>query len=203
MGITLSPTEGLVTTVSGVGFTLGSPIALTWAGNPIATIPTVVTAGADETFIAIVVAPTVTPGGYMMGASDTAARSAQAAFSIPDLTGAEGAEGPAGEPGPAGPAGTAGPPGTAVRYIEEGMRFAVLVLDTHLDPIAGAPISLTEAGGDAVIPLGQTDENGFVVVSAPEVEAARSGSTSRQLRDRSFPPGYWCWKPAPFSFPVM
>ncbi|MCL0070115.1 Ig-like domain-containing protein [Dehalococcoidia bacterium] len=41
------------------------------------------------------------------------------------------------------------------------MRFAVLVLDTHLDPIAGAPISLTEAGGDAVIPFGQTDENGL------------------------------------------
>ena len=53
------------------------------------------------------------------------------------------------------------------------MRFAILVLDTHLDPIAGVPVSLAEAGGDAVIPLGQTNENGFVIVSAPEVEVAK------------------------------
>ncbi|MCL0035001.1 hypothetical protein M1N21_03735, partial [Dehalococcoidia bacterium] len=87
--------------------------------------------------------------------------------------GPPGPPGPAGPPGMAGEPGPAGPPGTAVRYIEEGMRAGILVLDAELGPVAGASVSLNEAGGDAVIPLGQTDENGFVIFSAPEVEAAK------------------------------
>ncbi|MCL0036002.1 hypothetical protein M1N47_01030, partial [Dehalococcoidia bacterium] len=85
VGITLSPSEGLVTTVSGVGFTPGSVITITWDGNPIATIPPVVIAEANETFIAMLVAPTITPGGYMIEATDAVGRSYQAAFTVPDL----------------------------------------------------------------------------------------------------------------------
>ncbi|MCL0065795.1 hypothetical protein M1N79_02780, partial [Dehalococcoidia bacterium] len=102
VGIALTPSEGFVTTVSGIGFTPGSVITLTWAGAAITTIPPVVTAEADETFLAIVAAPTAVPGGYMIEATDAVGRSDDAAFTVPDLTGAEGPEGPQGPKGDTG-----------------------------------------------------------------------------------------------------
>ncbi|MCL0074202.1 hypothetical protein M1O50_04975 [Dehalococcoidia bacterium] len=119
VGITLSPSEGLATTVSGVGFTPGSVITVTFDGEPVPTVPAPIYADIEGTFIAMLVAPTITPGGYMIGATDAVGRSDQAVFTVPDLRGPEGPEGKPGEkgdpgePGPAGPPGEPGPAGPA------------------------------------------------------------------------------------------
>ncbi|MCL0070076.1 hypothetical protein M1N85_05195, partial [Dehalococcoidia bacterium] len=98
VGLILTPEIGLATTVSGIGFTPYSEITLTWDDDEIITIPKRVTADIHGTFIAMLVAPTITPGGYMIGATDAVGRSAQAAFTVPDLRGPEGPEGPEGPP---------------------------------------------------------------------------------------------------------
>ncbi|MCL0060113.1 hypothetical protein M1O20_06520, partial [Dehalococcoidia bacterium] len=93
VGLILSPSEGLATTVSGVGFTPLSAITVTFDGEPVPTVPAPIYADIEGRFIAMLVAPTITPGGYMIGASDAVGRSDQAAFTVPDLRGPEGPEG--------------------------------------------------------------------------------------------------------------
>ncbi|MFA4836130.1 MAG: hypothetical protein WC749_08700 [Dehalococcoidia bacterium] len=81
-GITIDPTQGTVTTVSGKGYTPGSAITFTWAGAAVATVPVAVTAGTDGRFSAVIVAPTSTAGNYTIRAVDASAKSAQATFTI-------------------------------------------------------------------------------------------------------------------------
>ncbi|MCL0104326.1 hypothetical protein M1O57_01800, partial [Dehalococcoidia bacterium] len=88
--LTLSPSEGLATTVSGVGFTPLSAITVTFDGEPVPTVPAPIYADIEGRFIAMLVAPIITPGEYMIEVTDAVGRSYQAAFTVPDLRGPEG-----------------------------------------------------------------------------------------------------------------
>ncbi|MCL0047958.1 hypothetical protein M1N20_00640, partial [Dehalococcoidia bacterium] len=83
LGLILRPSEGLATTVSGVGFTPLSAITVTFDGEPVPTVPAPIYADIEGRFIAMLVAPTITPGGYMIEATDAVGRSDQAVFTVP------------------------------------------------------------------------------------------------------------------------
>jgi hypothetical protein len=118
--ITLTPEEGFsAIMISGEGF-WGGRVSIYWGDdlqNPIPTVPFDVWVGwsGEQRFgywTAIIVVPKQTePGQYRITARDEEGASAQAWFTVVDMTGPEGPEGPAGATGPQGTAGEQGPPG--------------------------------------------------------------------------------------------
>ncbi len=116
--ITLYPTEGIATQVSGVGFTPGSSVSITVGGQPAGSI----IANANSTFSIVIAATDQNPGASIVSVTDTAGRSAQATLTVPDISGdpgADGAKGAKGDPGEAGPKGDSG---------GSGMALAALIL---------------------------------------------------------------------------
>jgi hypothetical protein len=107
--ITLTPSTGVVATVSGQNFTANSQVTVR-AGTTTLAVTTASGAGA---FFAAIAAPSLTPGQVTITATDAANRSASAQLTVPNLTGPAGAAGPAGPQGPAGPAGLGGAQGSA------------------------------------------------------------------------------------------
>ncbi|MDD5094705.1 MAG: hypothetical protein PHV74_10050 [Dehalococcoidia bacterium] len=104
--IGLSSTQGNMTIVYGSGMTPNSAISFKWNAQPLITYPTNVTAGADGTFSALIVAPTATAGEYVISATDSASKSAQDTFTV-----VAPAKGDKGDKGDVGPAGEVGAPG--------------------------------------------------------------------------------------------
>lgn len=116
--ITLYPTEGIATQVSGVGFTPGSSVSITVGGQPAGSI----IANTNSTFSIVIAATDQNPGAFIVSVTDTAGRSAQATLTVPDISGdpgADGAKGAKGDPGEAGPKGDSG---------GSGMALAALIL---------------------------------------------------------------------------
>ncbi len=107
--ITLTPSTGVVSTVSGTNFTANSVVTVR-AGNVTLAMETANGAGA---FFAAIAAPALTPGQVTITATDAASRTASAALTVPSLTGPAGAAGAAGPAGANGAAGALGPAGIA------------------------------------------------------------------------------------------
>jgi hypothetical protein len=107
--IKLSPISGWITTVSGYGFTPGSVVTITWNGTRVPTIPKEIKAAIKPAvagrFTAVVVAPVLVPGTYIIRATD-GVNADEATFVV--------LAGPAGPPGPVGPVGPVGPEGGVV-----------------------------------------------------------------------------------------
>ncbi|MBM4406202.1 MAG: hypothetical protein FJ039_08495, partial [Chloroflexi bacterium] len=93
--ITLTPSTGVVATVSGQNFTANSLVTVRAGTTTLA----VETTNATGAFFAAIAAPSLTPGAITITATDAANRSAGAQLTVPNLT------------GPAGPAGAAGAAG--------------------------------------------------------------------------------------------
>jgi len=104
--ITLIPTEGIATRISGEGFTRGSTIAI-MVGNKSAG-SAIVNNDDDGTFSIVIAAPDQNPGTYTVKVTDTANRADQATLLVPDLQGEPGIEGDQGPVGPPGPEGESG-----------------------------------------------------------------------------------------------
>ena len=113
--IELSPTAGILTTITGEGFRQGDVVNLTWEGSPLKTVPNSVSVDLSGKFSAIIVPPTNESGEYTITANSVGI-TASATFtlnmdSLKGKDGAQGIEGPVGETGPIGPSGPAGEKG--------------------------------------------------------------------------------------------
>ena len=110
--LVLGPTSGLgAITVTGRYFTSGSPVTISFDGQPVSTYPETVqaTTTTGTGFTALVSVPTTKAGKYEVKAVDIAGITATATFEVPSLGGvAPGGTPVAGPAGPAGPAGKAG-----------------------------------------------------------------------------------------------
>jgi hypothetical protein len=119
--LTVTPDTGFATTtVSGQHFDAFSVITVSWNGTAIPTVPQPLVSDANGSFTAIISIPTqTTPGDYSVSVTDANGHTAQAVFTVVDMTGPQGPTGPAGPDGatgaqgPAGPEGPAGEPGAA------------------------------------------------------------------------------------------
>lgn len=111
--LVLVPDMGFAsTTIVGSGFSADSEITVTWDGTPIPTVPSPLTTDSDGNFTAIISVPTPNdPGAYTVKATDEIGHSAEATFTVVDMTGPKGETGPQGETGPAGATGPTGPTG--------------------------------------------------------------------------------------------
>jgi hypothetical protein len=115
--LTLVPSTGFAsTTVSGLGFAPNSSITIAWDGTPIPTVPSPLTTDVNGTFTAIIsVLTPLDPGDHVVTATDALGNSAEATFTVVDMTGPQGpqgATGPQGEPGEQGETGLQGPQGS-------------------------------------------------------------------------------------------
>ncbi len=107
VGVFLSPEKGVMTTITGQGFTANASMDITCDGSDLDTLLADVTTEPDGTFTAFAVAPSQQPGAYTIEVSGPN-RSERATLTVPDLIGPQG---PQGEQGPQGPQGPEGPQG--------------------------------------------------------------------------------------------
>jgi len=111
-GLSATPDTGIAaTTLTGAGFVANSTVTITWDGTAIPTVPSTVVA-TDGTFTAIISVLTQNdPGIHNITATDGTGISANATFTVLDMTGPAGADGADGEDGATGPAGADGEDG--------------------------------------------------------------------------------------------
>lgn len=111
--ITLTPNTGFAaTTISATGFAPNSIVTIDWDGTVIPTVPNAIVTDAYGDFTAII--SVLTPssvGDHTVNATDETGNSAEATFTIIDMTGPEGPAGATGPAGPTGPTGATGPAG--------------------------------------------------------------------------------------------
>ena len=109
----LVPDTGFAsTTIVGSGFSANSEITITWNGTSIPPVPSPLTTDSDGNFTAIISVLTPNdPGTHIVKATDEKGHSAEATFTLVDMTGPEGPQGEQGETGPQGPQGEQGPAG--------------------------------------------------------------------------------------------
>jgi len=93
VGITLSPKKGVMTTITGQGFSRNAKIDITCNGSELKTLPANVETKSDGTFTAFAAAPTQKAGAYTIKAKGPK-KSAEATLTVPDLTGEKGPAGP-------------------------------------------------------------------------------------------------------------
>jgi hypothetical protein len=122
--IELNPAEGLVTQVSGEGFIPNSSVTVTVGGEQAVTV----TAGADGSFVTVLVSPIQQAGTYTVVAAGVTDRSAEAVFTVPDLRGEPGADGAEGAQGPEGQKGDADGMGMAVAALIIAIIAAILAV---------------------------------------------------------------------------
>ena len=123
-GFTLTPDEGLATTITGAGFDATTALTIVFGTIDLTAAGAVVGDTATDgtgAFVSIITAPDQTAGAFTVTVDDGTNTFADT-FTVPDLQGPkglkgkegdegdEGETGPAGPPGPGGPGG-AGPPG--------------------------------------------------------------------------------------------
>ena len=83
--ISLNPTSGLVDTlviVTGTGFDPNSNVIITFAGNPVTTIPATVTTDTSGEFSANFTVPNSTPGARIVSATDEGFNSNSTIFTV-------------------------------------------------------------------------------------------------------------------------
>ena len=107
------PDSGVAsTTVVGVGFNPDAVVTISWDGTVLPTVPTMVTVNSNGLFTAIISVPTqTTPGVHNITATDDEGASANATFTVIDVTGPAGEDGADGATGPAGSTGATGATG--------------------------------------------------------------------------------------------
>jgi hypothetical protein len=157
--LTLMPATGFAsTTVSGLGFAPNSAITIAWDGTPIPTVPRPLTTDVNGTFTAIIsVLTPLDPGTHVVTATDALGNSAEATFTVVDMTGPQGpqgpqgATGPQGEPGeqgetglqgPQGPPGTTGPQGETGPAGEMPIEYIAVPVIASIAAIALAIFAL-------------------------------------------------------------
>ncbi len=128
--ITLYPSEGIATQISGEGFTPNSSISITVGGTPVGTV----IANTNSTFSIVIAAPTQNAGTYTVRVTDTAGRSDQAVLTVPDMRGELGPTGDKGDRGAPGTSGEDGPRGPTGGI---GLAIAALVLAVIAIGLAG------------------------------------------------------------------
>ncbi|MFO8100878.1 MAG: Ig-like domain-containing protein [Dehalococcoidia bacterium] len=116
--ITLYPSEGIATQVSGEGFTPGKVVSIKVGDSPSGSV----VANNDGTFAIVIAAPVQNPGTFTVSARDNAGKSDQATLTVPDIHGEPGVKGDRGAPGPKGEVGPKGDAGGS------GMALAALIL---------------------------------------------------------------------------
>ena len=114
--ITLTPDTGFAATVvTGNGFPEGSPIIISWDGNPVSTLPSDVYADGIGSFTAIITVPAgAAPGEHEVTATaeeGSPPPTIAVPFTVSDIAGPPGIQGPPGLPGEEGPQGEQGPEG--------------------------------------------------------------------------------------------
>ena len=83
--ITLNPTSGLANTlviVTGINFDPISNVIITFAGNPVTTIPATVTTDTSGDFSANFTVPNSTPGARIVSATDEGSNSNSTIFTV-------------------------------------------------------------------------------------------------------------------------
>jgi hypothetical protein len=118
-GITLTPDNGLVTTISGTSFDAGETVTFLVNGVTAIALPSNVTTDASGNFTAIMSFGS-TKGTYNVTAVDSAGNVASATFTVPDYTGSTGATGATGETGSTGATGATGAKGDTGEKGEQG-----------------------------------------------------------------------------------
>jgi len=111
--LALTPDAGFAaTTLVGGRFVANSPITITWNGEHIATVPSLLTTDSHGNFTAIITVLNPTePGLYTVTATDQEGNNASATFTVIDMTGPQGLQGEQGEQGVQGPQGLQGEQG--------------------------------------------------------------------------------------------
>ncbi len=110
--ITLSPTTGFSTTISGTGFRANQAVTLRWGTITLTTVPMTITTNSEGNFVAMISALNqTTPGQYTVNATDATGNTAIATFTIPITQGAPGTTGATGAAGQAGANGATGATG--------------------------------------------------------------------------------------------
>jgi len=119
---TLVPDTGFAaTTIVGGRFAANSRITISWDGQPIPTVPSPITTDSSGNFTAIISVPTPTdPGLHTIMSTDEMGTSAEATFTVVDMTGPQGPQGPQGEQGEEGPQGEQGEEGPQGPQGEQG-----------------------------------------------------------------------------------
>ena len=123
--LTFTPGTGFAsTTLTGSGFAPNVEVTVKWNGSIIPTVPGPLFTDAYGNFTAIISTLTPnSPGIYVINATDASSNSAEANFTLVDMTGPTGPTGPQGQTGSQGPTGTAGqqgeqgPPGEAQTWL--------------------------------------------------------------------------------------
>jgi len=115
LALSVTPDSGFAsTTITGSGFDADSAITITWDGTPIPTVPHPLTSDSNGNFTAIIsVLVQNDPGIHNVTATDEGGNTAQATFTVMDMTGPAGIDGATGEQGPAGIDGATGEQGPA------------------------------------------------------------------------------------------
>jgi hypothetical protein len=105
--ITLSPSSGFATTITGVHFDHQKTVAVYWNDVALPYISSDTQTSNDGSFIVMVTAPTTTPGSYTIKVTVNH-ESVSACFTVPDTTGPQGPQGNSGAAGATGAQGAAG-----------------------------------------------------------------------------------------------
>ncbi|MEM4488492.1 MAG: hypothetical protein QXK88_06825 [Desulfurococcaceae archaeon] len=93
-------------TIVGKYFSPNSRVMITWDGELIPTVPSPLITNEEGSFVAIISVPTqVTPGLYVIAATDEEGETATARFTVIDVRGPQGPQGPQGPPGEPAPLG--------------------------------------------------------------------------------------------------
>jgi hypothetical protein len=131
--IVLNPSSGIAAfIIDGSDFALNSTITIMWNQTTLKTVPSNVTSDPEGYFQAIAVVPTQgEAGNYSVTASDALGRTAEATFTVLNMTGPQGIPGVNGTEGPQGIAGvngTDGNPGEAGAPAPMEYTWASLIL---------------------------------------------------------------------------
>ncbi|HSV48835.1 MAG TPA: hypothetical protein VLH35_00840 [Candidatus Acidoferrales bacterium] len=118
-GITLTPNNGLVTTISGTSFKVSETVTFLSNGTIALSVPSNITVDANGNFTAIMSFGS-TKGTYNVTAVGSFGSVASATFTVPDYTGATGATGSTGSTGAAGATGATGATGEQGEQGEQG-----------------------------------------------------------------------------------
>ena len=147
VGISLNPTEGILTVVGGSGFGRSSAVEVMWDDADVQTIPGNVVADESGAFTAVVVVPDQTDvGAHMVKAVGDDGRTAMAVFTVLNVTG-QGSPGTPGAPGPPGPPGLRGPEGQTGPAGAQGPAGTSTVASPEAAPGPAGPIGPSGAEG--------------------------------------------------------
>jgi hypothetical protein len=147
--ITLTPNTGFATTITGSHFDHYKTIKIYWNNAPLAFVSSDAETTSDGSFIAMVTAPTTTPGCYTIKVTVND-ESVSATFTVPSTTGPAG---PTGAQGPQGPQGNNGVTGSTGPIGATGF-FGANPLNPYATVVGGFMIGTSAPDKTVIVPLG-------------------------------------------------